>query len=185
MSKYDWKLIKLDYETGVISIRELCRKHGLTPTRLYDEARAYGWVRRTPPEDLERRAHIQASGRSAQFDLKELEENAVLTATHVVTVHRKDAARIRSISNTIIERLSLYLNGEEVSLPFIGPRETPADLLEKLSRVHVRMTALERQAFGLDTFDPDSAAKEGEVEKTAEELWEMVHQLQSDKAANR
>jgi hypothetical protein len=182
--KYDWQAIRLDYETGVLTLSEISKRHGPSPSRIADEARNKGWVRNRPPSNLEKMAHLAAAD-TKPYDLDSLTENAVITAKQVVVAHRTDAARIRALSNTIVERLALHLNGQEVERPFIGARESPADLLEKLSRVQVRMTELERQAYGLATFDPDSVAKEEEVNETVKELWDMVHEMQSDKAAKR
>jgi hypothetical protein len=108
----------------------------------------------------------------------------------MISVHRKDAAKLRTISNTLVERLGMIVQGnltvEQVrEMVCLGARESPADLLEKLSRVLVRMTELERQAYGLDTFDPETTAKEEEVNRTVDELWDRVHELQSEKSAKR
>ncbi len=182
--RYDWQAIRLDYETGVLSLSEISKRHGPSPSRIADEARDKGWVRNRPAPNLERLAHTAAAN-TKQYDLETLTENAILTAQQVIVTHRKDAAKIRSMANTIVERLALHLSGHEVERPFIGARESPADLLEKLSRVQVRMIEIERQAYGLTTFDPESVAKEEEVNETVKELWDMVHEMQSDKAAKR
>jgi len=49
-----------------------------------------------------------------------------------------------------------HLNGETPEGAYIGERETPGDLLEKLSRVTSRLIPLERQAHNLDEARPEA-----------------------------
>lgn len=187
--RYDWQAIRRDFEGTPLSLSEISRRHGPTASRICDEARTKGWVRFRKPDDFHEKAH-KAASETVPYLPKELTDHAVLTAAEMISVHRKDAAKLRTISNTLVERLGMIVQGnltvEQVrEMVCLGARESPADLLEKLSRVLVRMTELERQAYGLDTFDPETTAKEEEVNRTVDELWDRVHELQSEKSAKR
>lgn len=187
--RYDWQAIRQDFEGTPLSLSEISRRHGPTASRICDEARSKGWVRFRKPDDFDSQVHRAASETSSYLP-KELTDHAVLTAAEMIGVHRKDAAKLRTISNTLVERLGMIVEGNLTNeqmqdMICLGARESPADLLEKLSRVLVRMTELERQAYGLDTFDPETTAKEEEVSRTVDELWDRVYELQSDKSAKR
>jgi hypothetical protein len=61
------------------------------------------------------------------------------------------------------ERLSQVLDGVPPEGPCLGERESPSDLLEKLSRVTARLIPLARQAHNLDD-DGKLSATEGGIQ---------------------
>lgn len=187
MDKDRLAALRSEYEAGNVSNAVLCRKYDITAGKLRDLAQREGWVKRTPPTEDE----IMKSVSLFSFDPQ---EQAVLSAANVVAIHRQDVARLRSISNTLVERLGLELAGklpvDADNRPIIcrGSRESPADLLEKLSRVLVRTTEIERQAYGLKTFDPDAAATDAQVQAQLDALeaeLEEITKQKADAAPNR
>jgi hypothetical protein len=166
------RAIRSEWEAHTLPDREICEKYGITPTRLSKLARDNGWVRRHPPTE----AQIQRTVSLFSFDA---DEQLLMSASSVVAMHRKDVAKLRTISATLVDRLSLELSGQELPAGFIcrGSRESPADLLEKLSRVLVRTTEIERQAFGLKTFNPEQAATDADLQRELDTLTRDVEEM--------
>lgn len=173
--------LKSKYEAAQTPDAVLADEFGIGLSRLRVLVNNNGWVKRTPPTEEQ----VQKSVHLFSFDSN---EQAVLSAAQVVAMHRKDVARLRSISAILVDRLGIELAGKPLQdaegNPLIcrGSRESPADLLEKLSRVQVRTTEIERQAYGLKTFDPDKGATEEELQKELDKLTEEVEQIARDKA---
>jgi len=176
--------LRSEYEAGNVSNTVLCRKYNVTPGWLRNMAAREGWVKRTPPTEEE----VLKSVSLFSFDPQ---EQAVLSAANVVAIHRQDVARLRSISNTLVERLGLELAGklpvDENNRPIIcrGSRESVSDVLEKLSRVMVRTVEIERQAYGLATFDPSQAATDSQVQVQLDELEAELDKITKEKADAR
>jgi hypothetical protein len=174
--------LRIEYEAGQLSPAELAAKYSLSPSRLRALATNNAWIRNLPP------APEKVYGNVERPLSQDPTEHAILTAAHVVGLHRKDVARLRTISNTLIERLGLELKirqeGGELPDGFIcrGVRESPADLLEKLSRVLVRTTEIERQAYGLKTFNPSDQANEEQLSHELQELTERVERIAREKS---
>ncbi len=68
----------------------------------------------------------------------------------VIEIQRADIAMLDQAKRIILTRLIAHLDGRPVDGPFMGEKETPGDLLEKLSRVTQRSIVLGRQAHNLD-----------------------------------
>ena len=95
------------------------------------------------------------------------------------------------IRGILVDRLGIILSGKPLTnengeiMPCLGSRESPADLLEKLSRVMVRSTEIERQAYGLKTFNPETAATDAELQAELDKLTEEVEQIAREKALQK
>lgn len=184
--RYDWEAIELDYKAGILPLEGICQKHGVSRNRLVSIAKSRGWERLPPPTAAE--VHGLASSgfpptaaRHESFHIDDLKKTALMTAAQVVTVHRTDVAKLRHNATILIERLGMVITGTEVTLPCLGARESPADLLEKLSRVLTRTVQLERQSYGLDSMaqNPDgtNSAEEATVQAVNDELATLKRQL--------
>lgn len=185
--RYDWEACRLDYESGVLNDASLAHKYGMTVGRLKVVARDYEWVRGPAPtaEDIYGKSPVPgrlgSSSPSSTFSPEQIAANGIATVQSVLNTHRRDIARVRGLSSLLIDRLGLLLQGTEVTLPCMGARESPADLVEKLSRVTVRVVQMERQAFGLDSMaqNPDGAGKpdDATVNAVMAEMEEFRQQL--------
>lgn len=189
--RYDWRVIRLDYESGVLNNVSICHKHGVSASRLSSVAAKEGWSRRPPPTAEELYGSSVIEGRmvvnpadAGPIDDETLRKNAVLTADVVLDTHRRDIRRLRSNMSLIIERLGLILDGKELTLPCLGARESPADLLEKCSRVLVRVVQIERQAYNLEAMpqNPNGDDADAVVKSVMNEMSEIRAQI--DAAAN-
>lgn len=159
MSKQtDWEAIEREYRAGQLSIREIARVHGVTDTAIRKKAKDLGWersladkVREAAREKLARGDGSQAGShpQRARTD-REIVEAASLRGLEVVTSHRRDLQQLHGLKRVLAGRLAEVLNGGLPDGPCLGERESPADMLEKLSRVTARLVPLERQAFNLD-----------------------------------
>lgn len=191
---YDWDAIELDYRAGIMTLNALCAKHGVSISRLNTVSTERGWVRLPPPRGTDV-SSIAASGFFAtppaddsNFSEEEIKRHQLLSCATVLSTHRRDIAKLRASSALLTERLQLVLYGDEVRLPCLGARESPADLLEKLSRVLVRCVALEREAYGLEAMqqNPGGETSDGGAEKAMEDeiakLRAMVEDVASSKA---
>jgi hypothetical protein len=176
--------LRVYYEAGQLSMAELSARFGLSASRIESLAKARGWLRNTPPP-LERVLPLVPPVFS-----EDPTEHATISAAHIVQIHRTDVARLRSISSTLVERLSFILSGQLPMspdgnpLPTLGARESPADLLEKLSRVLVRTTEIERQSYGLTTFDPNKQASQEELDRELAEMEAEMERLARERSAN-
>lgn len=179
MDRNVYAALKSEYEAGVASLAVLAKKYDMTPAKISNLAKREGWVRLMPPSEEKVMNTVRL------FSLDPLEEQAMSSAM-VVSIHRRDVARLRTIANTLVERLGLEMAGELPDQTICrGSKESPADLLEKLSRVLVRTTEIERQAYGLKSFDPESAATDAAVQTQLDELEKQLETIAHEKADTR
>ena len=160
--KTDWEAIERLYRAGQLSIREIAKKHGVSDTAIRKEAKARGWeraladqVRKAVREKLVRSDGSQPSSQEQRANDREIVEGASLLGFQVVQSHRRDITQLTAISNILATRLAAVLNGDPVDGRCLGDKESPGDLLEKLTRVRARLIPLERQAYNLDAEERD------------------------------
>lgn len=169
--RLDWDAIELDYRAGVLPVVAICVKHGVSPSRLATVADQKGWVRLPPPraEDvfgLATNGHLATPpGDEPAWTPEEAKRAQLIASASVINTHRKDVAKLRGSAALLTERLQLILMGESVTLPCLGARESPADLLEKISRVLVRTVQLERQAYNLEAFQQNPGASDDNLQQ--------------------
>lgn len=75
---------------------------------------------------------------------------AAARGVEVIRQHRDHLSRLQRIATTLAEQLELFLKGGRSLIPFIGLKESPADVLSKVAQATAKWMPLERQAFGLD-----------------------------------
>lgn len=159
----DWERIEAEYRAGQLSLREIARAHGITEGAIRKKAKAGGWdrdladkVRKQVSEKLVRSDGTQSGThpQRARTD-REIVEAASLRGLEVVTSHRADIQQLHGLKRVLAGRLSDVLHGGSPDGPCLGEKESPGDLLEKLSRVTARLIPLERQAFNLDAGTDD------------------------------
>jgi hypothetical protein len=153
----DWEKIEAEFRAGQLSIKEIARANGITDTAIRKRARLDGWsralaekVRETVKEKLVRADGSREGSRPQRASDKEIIEAAALRGLDVIASHRADLQQLHGLKRIILTRLSAHLKGEPVEGPFMGDKESPGDLVEKLSRVTARLIPLERQAHNLD-----------------------------------
>ncbi len=157
----DWEAIEREYRAGQLSIRAIAAAHGVTDTAIRKKAKAEVWeralaekVRQAVREKLVRTDGSQDGSHPQRASDAEIIEGAALRGLNIVTSHRKDLQQLHGLKRVLAERLSTYMQGVSPDGPCLGEKESPGDLLEKLSRITARLIPLERQAHNLDA-EPD------------------------------
>ena len=160
----DWEAIERAYRAGQLSLRAIASAHGITEGAIRKKAKAESWqraladkVRQAVREKLVRtdgETGTQHGTQPQRASDSEIIEGAALRGLTVITTHRKDLQQLHGLKRILAERLSTFLQGVTPDGPCLGDKESPGDLLEKLSRITARLIPLERQAHNLDA-DPD------------------------------
>ena len=161
--KADWEAIERAYRAGVLSVREIARAHQISEAAIRKRAKAENWtraladdVRKAVNEKLARADGSQGAQDQHATD-REIIEGASKVGFEVVTSHRRDLLQLHGLKRVLADRLSVILDGGDPGGVCLGSKESPGDLLEKLSRVTARLIPLERQAHNLDAGTDDPA----------------------------
>lgn len=159
----DWEAIEREYRAGQLSVVEIGRQHGVSHTAINKRARQFGWVRDLSAQvNKTVRARLVSDEVSAA-NVRETIQVAAARAVEVVRSHRRSLSKLNALGDILASRLSQYLDGVTPDGPGIGDKESPSDMLEKLSRTRQRAIQLERQAFNLDAAatDEDNSGRYG------------------------
>lgn len=154
--KIDWGAIERDFRAGMLSLREIGRRFGVTEGAIRKKAKAESWTRNLAEKvrTAVREKLVRADGTQSQRATdEEVVEAAAEIGKEVQLTHRRDLQQLRAIGSILATRLAAHLNGDPVEGPCLGKTESAGDLFEKLARVKARLIPLERQAHNLDA-DP-------------------------------
>ena len=158
----DWERIKDEFRANQLTLREIAARHNIVASMISRRSKKEGWprdlavrVRRETQERLlleeqQSVAEIEKQDRQQKQRANETVERSVARNVQLVSSHRKDIEQLHRLKRTLATRLEAHLAGEQVDGIFIGDKESPGDLLEKLARVTSRLIPLERQAYNLD-----------------------------------
>lgn len=157
-----WQLIKMEFECGKLSVAAIGRLYGVTDNAIRKRA-----MRGNPPWERKLMHTLEEEARmrllqEEEFQPKTDEERLALLAERqklVIVSHRGDINKVRTAANTMLNRLNAMLNGEDIEGPFMGDKESPADMLKKVSDALRYVIPLERQAFGIKEELPQESAK--------------------------
>lgn len=157
--KTDWERIEAEFRAGQLSNREVAHLYGVSEGAIRKKAKACGWkkdlaekVRAAVREKL-----VRGGTREREASDRELvEEKAEIGAT-VVRGHQKHIQELLEAKQILSARLRVLLDGGEPEGPCMGEKESPADLLEKLTRITAKLLPLDRQAHNLDEDTPPGA----------------------------
>lgn len=152
----DWEAIEREYRAGQLSLREIAKRFGISDTAIRKRAKNEGWIRALADKvrNAVKEKLVRADGSHHQrADDKEVVDLAASRGFQVVTSHRRDLEQLHGLKRVIADRLAVYLAGGQADGPFMGEKESPGDVLEKLSRVTARLIPLEREAYNLDDGD--------------------------------
>lgn len=161
----DWEAIEREYRAGQLSLREIGRIHGVSDTAVRKKAKLGAWERDLTKQvqeavraKLVREDGSQGSHPQRTTD-RDIVQDTAARAVEVVRSHRRSLSQLNAIGDILAERLAQHLEGVTPDGPGIGEKESPSDMLEKLSRTRQRAIQLERQAFNLDSQPDDDGAQ--------------------------
>lgn len=163
----DWEAIEREYRAGQLSLREIARVHGVSDTAIRKKAKEKAWERDLTKQvqeavraKLVREDGSQGSHPQRTTD-RDIVQDTAARAVEVVRSHRRSLSQLNAIGDILAERLAQHLEGITPDGPGLGDKESPSDMLEKLSRTRQRAIQLERQAFNLDSQPDDDSAQNG------------------------
>lgn len=170
--KIDWEAIEREYRAGQLSLREIGRIHGVTDTAIRKKAKLEGWardltdqVRATVRAKLVREDSSQSGSQDGSHperaNDRDIVDEMAARGVEVVRSHRRSLAQLNAIGDILATRLSQILDGVTPEGPCMSEKESPSDVLEKLSRTRQRSILLERQAFNLDNLPDDPNGQGG------------------------
>ena len=161
-TKPDWEAIEREYRAGQLSIREIGSQYGVSDTAIRKRAKAAGWTRdlASKVRNAVREKLVRDGSQPQRADDEKIIEGAAARGFEVITSHRKDLQQLHGLKRVLMDRLAVVLHGGTPEGPCLGDKESPGDLLEKLSRISARLIPLERQAHNLDE-DPDPSGAAG------------------------
>jgi len=191
----DWEAVEGGYPAGVLSLRQIAIKHGISDTAVRKHAKAHGWerdlsqrVRDKVRADLVR-AEVRARTPDEQVRTeRQIIEAAAATVVEVIRGHRTSLARARSVVETLQAQLQDVIGSRDdirkavVDLVDDGRRRDAmmravsigenVTTVRDLTQAIKNLIALERQAFGMsDTNNPESSpARDHEGEHMARAL---------------
>jgi hypothetical protein len=161
----DWEAISNEYHAGVISIRGIAARHGISDKAIRLRADAEGWER-CLLDKVQQAAKAQLLRTDAPQPVPRGPEKDVIAAAaqvivNVVREHQAMLCRARSLVDKLLGELE---ENSTVSLPQrIGATTN-------LSAAMKNVIALERQAFSVDSSSPTSSDEGADVSALNDEL---------------
>ncbi|HEO9917524.1 TPA: putative DNA-binding transcriptional regulator [Enterobacter asburiae] len=207
MSKPDWEAIESAYRAGVLSVRELAGKYGISHQAISKRAKKDGWER-----DLKAKVQAKADALVAKREVARqvatestISERQLIEATAevIATVrmeHRSDIRRARTLTNSLLEELesecsdvdALNQLGELLRREDDKGMDKLNDLYHKIISLPGRvkamkdladslknLIALERQAYSLD--DQDAGKQSPIGDKSDDDLTRRIQELMHGK----
>lgn len=181
----DWEAIEREYRANQLSVSEIARQYGISHTAINKRAKAETWTR-----DLAKtvRQTVRAklvSDEVSEANARETIEIAALRGVQVVRSHQRALSQLNAIGDILATRLAQHLDGIKPDGPGLGDKESPSDMLEKLSRTRQRAIQLERQAFNLDggrDDDDDASVQQASDRELAKAILAKLRKAQESTA---
>lgn len=175
----DWEAVEREYRAGQLSVREIAKAAGVSHTLINRRAKNEGWTRNLADRVREAVSSKLVSSGVSNAGAKQIVEVAATRAVDVILSHRKDIARLRSIAAALADELEA--DAKKVSEERMSVKDR-SDILDRLSRTAVRLTQLERQAFGLDE-TRGGAPKDDDIDATRQQLMDRISRLAAEEEA--
>ena len=180
----DWEKIEVEYRAGVLSLREIAARHGITHGAIRKRAQRDDWDRdlsakvRARAEALVSKAEVSTQV-STQAERDVVAVSARLQADKILE-HRKDLVRLQEVEQKFVEEL-VGNDGEPTKryittyLGQIIEKDVPLSISEKastlqaLANVRTRRIELERKVFGIEDNHGEDKGDRCVVQITREE----------------
>lgn len=155
--KIDWEAILIDYRAGVLSIREVAKKHGVSHVSIMKKAKKKSWTRDLTEKVKQAvtRKLVTSSVTTSHASDDEIVEQAAEQGVVVVKLHRADIKHQRSIATSLLKELEenkarkkVTKEGKEVEV-YASLKER-SEIFRNLTQAAAKYIPLERQAWSLD-----------------------------------
>lgn len=167
---YDWEAIEKDYRAGILSIREIARRHGCHEATIRGRGRRYGW-HRDLTEEIRTRTRTRVS-RKAPEEVKLTEEEAIEEAVEqqVAVIRRHQGEfieqweQIHSLQVNVKNGIEVIMvkDGKEKVVRLELTIQQKATVLNAVSNASARLVPLERQAYNIqDGLEGSEEGKKG------------------------
>lgn len=172
----DWEAIEREYRAGQLSVSEIARQHGISHTAINKKAKAEGWVKNLAKQVRDEVSARLVSSEVSSVNVRETIDAAAARGVEVVRSHRAHLARLNRVAGELLTRVEMVLGLREIEgnpRMVFGEKESPADVMEKVSRTLQRAIPLERQAFSLD----EPGAKDNATTLSPEQVRRMAQEV--------
>lgn len=144
--KHDWEKIELDYRAGLLTLREMADKHGLSNVSIHKRAKKHGWVRdlsakiKAKADELVSRQEASKLVSAERLaNERELIDSSAQAIFSVKMSHRVKAKRHLDLHEKLMEELE----SSSADLP------SRVDISKKMSDTLKTLITLEREAFDI------------------------------------
>lgn len=151
MATPDWEAIESAYRAGLLSIRAIADKHGVTEGGIRKRAKQHGWPRNLTVKVREAtkaklvRSEVRSSGTQAAVRTdEEIIDEASDEAASVVLAHREGLAAWRGITN----KLRDFLADAEIT------EDNHASMARSITAgvdAQIKVIKAEREAYNIDS----------------------------------
>lgn len=146
----DWEGVERDYSAGLLSLREIGDKHGVSEGLVRRKATQNEWNRdlskkiQDKADSLVRKESVRSSVRTEKASEKEVIEANAQAIVNVKLKHRTSIGRLNSVVDSLLAEIEVLNKDKSVeNLPM------RVDLTKKLSDTLKTSIDKERQAFGI------------------------------------
>lgn len=147
----DWESVERDYSAGLLSLREIGDKHGVTEGAIRKKAKKEEWVRdltakiAKKTDDLVRKEMVRSEVRSEKtISEKEVIEANAQAIVNVKLGHRTSIKKVNSLVESLLDEIETLNKDKSVeNLPM------RVDVTKKLMDTLKTSIDKERQAFGI------------------------------------
>lgn len=189
----DWERIEVEYRAGVLSLREIASKHGITEGAIRKKAKQQDWPRdlaakvRARAEALVRKDAVRNEVRRESNSERETVEIEAQVQARIEITQRKDIVRGRTLVRALLAELEAQTGsietferlGELMENPDDNAQDKLRDAYQKvigfsgrvsnvkaLTEAQKNLVAMERLVFKLD--DPDAGQDQTKILSDAE-----------------
>ena len=117
----DWESVERDYSAGLLSLREIGDKHGVTEGAIRKRAKKEEWIRdltakiAKKSDDLVRKEMVRSEVRSEKIiSEKEIIEVNAQAIVNIKLAHRSDIRKSKRIVNALFDELELTTDNREL-----------------------------------------------------------------------
>jgi len=188
-----WDLVEVDYRAGILALRAIGAKYGVSDAGILKRAKKEGWTRDLGAKIREKAAaKVSAAAvskpvsiQTAAYERELVEANATLQSD-IILAHRQDIQRSRRLTMRLLNELEAQTDHldlvEQLREAVYAPNENGVDKRDELIRKVISLgsrsstmktladslkvlVSLEREAFGVDENENKGGSAVDEVIK--------------------